>query len=70
MREYGHRNLLLNSAVTYMGDRRAELDSYRINGEHFIFSVEKPDEVIKVMRAYARGEAMPLSCQVRRIGKR
>ena len=36
MREYGHRNILLNSRPTYMGDKKKELKAHGILHEHFI----------------------------------
>ncbi len=68
MREFGHRNLILNSRPTYMGDRRAELQDAGILYEHFIFSSESPSEALGVLRAYMSGGS--LDGEVRRIGKR
>ena len=68
IREYRHRNLILNSAVTYMGDRRDELRG--IFGEHFIFTKENAGEISAVINAYKKGLAFPLSCQMRRMGRR
>ena len=67
LREYPHRNLILNSLPTYMGDRRAELSAAGVGQEHFLFTVETPEEVAAVVRAYRAGN--PLSGQVRRIGR-
>lgn len=68
IREYRHRNLILNSAVTYMGDKRDELRGIR--GEHFIFTKENAGEISAVINAYRKGSAFPLSCQMRRMGRR
>lgn len=68
IREYRHRNLILNSAVTYMGDKRDELRGIR--GEHFIFTKENASEISAVINAYKKGSAFPLSCQMRRMGRR
>ena len=68
IREYRHRNLILNSAVTYMGDKRDELRGIR--GEHFIFTKENAGEISAVINAYRKGLAFPLSCQMRRMGRR
>ena len=68
IREYRHRNLILNSAVTYMGDKRDELRGIR--GEHFIFTKENAGEISAVISAYRKGLAFPLSCQMRRMGRR
>ena len=68
IREYRHRNLILNSAVTYMGDKRDELRG--IFGEHFIFTKETSAEISSVINAYKKGTAFPLPCQMRRMGRR
>jgi putative protease len=68
MRESDHRNLILNCAVTYMGDRRAELDKYRISHTHFIFTVESDREARQAIDAYFKGK--PLGKSVRRVGRR
>ena len=68
MREFGHRNLILNSLPTYMGDRKSELSSYGISNFHFIFSTENKHEVQRVISAFKDGIA--LGSEVRRIGNR
>ena len=68
MREFGHRNLILNSRPTYMGDKKRELSEFGIRHEHFLFTNEPPEKIAAVLRAYFKGE--PLSEEVRRIGKR
>lgn len=68
IREFGHRNLLLNSRPTYMGDRKAELDAAKISHCHFIFSIESAKEADSIISAYKCGA--PLCSEVRRIGKR
>ena len=52
MREFEHRNIIFNSAVTYMGDKPEELT--RVKFKHFIFSVETPKELSRVVDAYKR----------------
>ncbi len=66
IREYPHRNLILNAVVTYMGDRQ---DDYRKIGlsEHFLFTVETSDEIRRVLRAFDKREKLPF--EVRRIQK-
>ena len=66
--EAGHRNLILNSRPTYMGDRKRELSDAKISHEHFLFTIENASEIYKVITSYAAG--LPLSGEVRRIGKR
>ena len=68
LREFGHRNIILNSRPTYMGDRKSELEKYALKHEHFLFTNESPKEIEDVLRAYKKGE--PLQTEVRRIGKR
>ena len=67
LREYGHRNLLLNSSVTYMGDKKDELRKYGVKGEHFIFTTETPNECIAAINAYK--SSLPLKASIRRISK-
>ena len=68
IREFEHRNLILNSRLTYMGDKLRDLMAARLTEGHFIFSVESPDEIIKLLFAYYKHE--PLPYEVRRLGKR
>ncbi len=69
LREFKHRNIILNSAVTYMGDKRAELSKNRIASYHFIFSNEREDDIENILRSFARG--LPLDVKnIRRVGKR
>ena len=68
LRESEHRNLVLNCAVTYMGDKRAELDKYRITHTHLIFTNESPAEAHRAISAYF--SAKPLGASVRRVGRR
>lgn len=68
LREYGHRNLILNSLPTYMGDRKKELLAAGIKHLHFLFTVEGACEINGVLIAYEEGR--PLDTDIRRIGKR
>ena len=68
MRESEHRNLILNSIPTYMGDRREELRDYRIASTHLIFTTEGGEEICSVLRAHK--SAQPLPRRVRRVGRR
>ncbi len=68
VREFGHRNLLLNSRPTYMGDKAEELSRAGITHAHFIFTVESAEEIRKIMKAYKSGSR--LSGEVRRIGNK
>ena len=68
IREYEHRNVILNSTPTYMGDKAEELRSARLFSHHFIFTVESAKEITEIISAYKNKK--PLSCPVRRMGKR
>ena len=65
-REYEHRNIIFNSAYTYMGDKQDEVNS----PHHFIFTTESADEIKTVIRAFKERRPFPLNGQFRRIGKR
>jgi collagenase-like PrtC family protease len=58
LREYGHRNLLLNSVESYMGDKKPLLAQYNVRGEHFIFSTETPKRCAEIISAYKNGESI------------
>lgn len=65
LREWGHRNLLLNSLPTSMSDKQTLLTRFGIDAWHFLFTTETPAEVDGVLRAFADGTALP--APVRRI---
>ena len=69
VREGDHRNVIYNSVPTYMGDREGELARADIRHRHFIFSVEKPQMVDRVVDACHRGLAAEVAFTggVRRI---
>ncbi len=67
MREAPHRNLIFNSAYTYMADKQIEAAGLSY---HFIFSTENAKEVKEVIRAFKEKSAFPLDGQFRRMGKR
>ncbi len=68
MREWEHRNLILNSVPTYMGDRRDELKSHKLYSYHMIFTTENDEEIVSALRAHS--ENRPLTGKVRRVGRR
>jgi putative protease len=68
MREFEHRNVIFNSAVTYMGDRLDEIAG--VGEHHFIFTTERVDEVRTVVEAFKSHRPFPLQGQFRRMGKR
>ena len=68
MRDFEHRNLIFNSAFTYMGDRLDEIAS--IGAHHFVFTTERADEIRTVVDAFKSKRPFPLNGQFRRMGKR
>ncbi len=72
IREYEHRNLILNSEITYMADKMGAVGSLGLSG-HFIFSTEKKEEIRAVLAAYKKGlpiEDVFRGERPRRIGMR
>ncbi len=67
LREYEHRNVIYNSAPTYMADREDELMRAKIKNRHFIFSDESADEVDMIIAAYKRHTSAPAGRMIRRI---
>ncbi len=65
LREWEHRNVIYNSLPTSMSDRADLLARHQISAWHFIFSVETPREVDRVIDAFRRG--MPIGSAARRI---
>lgn len=68
LREFEHRNLILNSTPTYMGDKENELKAAGLNSHHFIFTVESAKEISDIISAYKNKKPLPFA--VRRMGKR
>ena len=69
IREFKHRNLILNSAVTYMGDKRSELSKNKISSYHFIFSTETAEEISAAISSFKKGDPLVFG-NVRRVGRR
>ena len=67
IREWQHRNIILNSVPTYMGDKKHELSLAGISHRHFVFTDESAQEVISLIDAYCRGAQLR---EARRIGSR
>jgi hypothetical protein len=63
----GHRNLVCNSLPTGMSDRMDEVSRAHLGGHHYIFTVESPAEVDRIITAYR--ERKPLTGEVRRMVK-
>ena len=60
-----HRNIILNSLPTYMGDRQSVLDGAGISDRHFVFTTESPEEIDSVIQGFLRGSL--INEKVRRI---
>ena len=67
VREYDHRNLIFNSAYTYMGDRPDEAAGLSY---HFVFTTETSSDAVEIVRSFKEKRAFPLVGQFRRMGKR
>lgn len=67
IREWEHRNIILNSQLTYMGDKKRELLDAGITHAHFIFTVESDEQILSLIDSYKKGK--PLQ-SFRRIGSR
>lgn len=65
MREWQHRNVIYNSLPTCMSDRQGELEGAKITSQVFIFTVEPPAEIDRVIQAFKNKKA--LDRQIRRI---
>lgn len=70
MREYKHRNIIFNSATTYMSDKKSDLKRGGVCAYHYIFTTESAEDVKKVVRADRLGDPFPLAGAFRRMGKR
>ncbi len=68
LREFEHRNIILNSTPTYMGDKQDELAAARISSHHFLFFTESAKEISEIISSYKNKKPLPYA--VRRIGKR
>ncbi len=66
LRSPDHRNIIYNSVPTYMADAQNQLTRYRVGGWHFIFSIESPFEIDRIVAAYQSGQNA--TSAVRRIG--
>ena len=65
IRTLPHRNIVLNSLPTQVSDRQDELDRVGATDRHFLFTVETPQEVDRVIEDYRCGRAP--TDKVRRI---
>ncbi|MBQ9780238.1 MAG: U32 family peptidase [Clostridia bacterium] len=67
LREYPHRNLVVNSLPLSMTDKGDVLDHLGVMQRHYIFTIETADEVRMVIKAAKDGKA--LDGEVRRLPK-
>ena len=65
IREFEHRNIILNSLPTAMSDRQDELVRAGVTDRHFLFYTETANDVDRVIAAYRK--ALPIDGKVRRI---
>lgn len=68
IREWKHRNIILNSTVTYALDKPEELRKYRTVKKHFLFTVESAEQIVSMLRAARCGKS--IGGNIRRIGRR
>lgn len=64
-REHAHRNIIFNSALTYMGDRRGDLRRAGVCHEHMLLTVEDASAAIRLIDAYRAGES--ITGDIRRV---
>lgn len=67
LRELEHRNVIYNSAPTYMADRESDLKGAHITNRHFVFSTESAQEVDWVISNYKSGTPVKENQKIRRI---
>ena len=65
MREWEHRNVILNSRPTYMLDRQAELHRMKLTKSALLFTKENHAETLDILDRFMR--RMPPDSDVRRI---
>ncbi len=65
MREWEHRNLILNSRPTYMLDRRKEMKGAGVSGGALIFTCEEEMQTLEILDAFRR--CLPPKTDIKRI---
>ena len=68
IREYRHRNQILNSTVTYMADKPQDLRKLR--AEAYVFTTESFSEILEVIYNYKHQNPLKNGTQFRRMGRR
>jgi len=48
-RAFEHRNIMYNSVPIFMQDKKDELQKYRIEGKHYIFTDETPERICRIL---------------------
>ena len=67
LREFEHRNVIYNSAPTYMADRENDILRAGITNQHFVFSVENTSEVDYIISCYKNNISAKENQKIRRI---
>ena len=67
LREFEHRNVIYNSAPTYMADLEGDLKRANIINRHFIFSTENKNEIDSIISAYKNHSSAKENQKIRRI---
>jgi putative protease len=68
IREYGHRNIIVNSVITYMADKLDELYESSLNFHHYIFTRETGEDIKAVVSDYKNKRKPKSFSEIRRIG--
>ena len=58
IREYPHRNRILNCVPTYLGDRQNELSAAGLTRLHLLFTVESPARAKTVLARFLAGRSL------------
>jgi putative protease len=67
LREFEHRNVIYNSAPTYMADKESELSRAGITNRHFVFSTETQNEVDYIISCHKNQSSAKENQKIRRI---
>ena len=67
LHEFEHRNVIYNSAPTYMADKESDLSRAEITNRHFIFSTESGSEVDEIIANYQNRASARDNLKIRRI---
>jgi len=69
-REFKHRNVIFNSALTYMADKLLAAGGRGGFGEHLLFTVEGAPLAGRLLALYEKRSAPPREIPFRRMGRR